>query len=199
MAWSDILNEVKKIKSSNPEPVEIVTEPVEESAPTAIPDTEKKWWQVMDVLSRNDELLQAILQQLQAMGAVPAATPSVEALPEMPLPAGLAPKLDVLTREQIRTKQLLEGFNFTTNQSTVPTPGTPTEVISTVRTYLIIIRAHITNVGDIYIGGQGVTAGTGFIVGAGESVAVQIDAQKKRVFVDAATAGDGVSWMALVD
>ncbi len=197
MVWDNILNEIKKLKTSNP--VESNPNPPEEPKPLQTEVTEREWWHLSDALSRQDELLEAILLQLKAMAeVVPPSPPPPE--PEEPVfPPGIEPKLDIIAREQILTKELLEGFNFVTNQSVVPTPGTPTEVISTVRTYLILIRAHTTNATDVYVGGQGVTAGTGFILGPGEATVVPIDAQKKRVFVDAATAGDGVSWMALVD
>ncbi|MHA1852586.1 MAG: hypothetical protein ACTSUF_03655 [Candidatus Heimdallarchaeaceae archaeon] len=196
MSWSEILNEIKKIKNSNPEPE---TNPekkeLNQEEPT-IP--EKHWWQISDWFTRRDELLEAILKQLQAMGQIQLA-PAAPTPPPPVMPPGIEPKLDVIATEQTRTKELLEGFNFITNQSTVPTPGTPTEVISTVKTYLVIIRAHTTNTGNIYVGGQGVTPATGFILGAGESLAIPIDNLKKRIWIDADVAGEGVSWIALVD
>ncbi len=194
---SDVLNEVRKLKENtaegNPNPPEETQ--IEET--TTIP--QKAWWQLADHLSRQDELLEAILKQLQRMGeVVPAPPPPIP--PEYPvIPPGMLGKLDVIAIEQTLTKQLLEGYNFLTGQSTVATPGTSVEVVSTVKTYLVVIRADITNVGSIYVGTKGVSATTGYILDAGEALAIPIDNLKKTIWIDAATANDSVSWISLVD
>ena len=197
--WGKLLEEVRGLKPENaPKGNPNATEE-EKPLETTVP--ERHWWQIADILSRNDELLQAILEQLQTMGAVTA--PTIPAPPpdyDVPvIPPGLEPAMKVTAEEQVRTRQLLEGFKFITNQSVVSTPGTPTEVVSTVKTYLLVIRSHTTNTGNVYIGGTGVTTATGYIMGAGEALVMQIDNLKKSVWVDADVAGEGVSWMALVD
>ena len=196
MVWSEILNEIKKLKTDSSSSI---TNPQEDKPTTQQLEVPKKhWWQLSDILSRQDELLEAILLQLQSMATLtPTPTPPT---PEVPvIPPGMTAKLDVIAGEQIRTKELLEGFNFITGQATVPTPGTPMEVISTVKTYLIILRAHVTNTGNIYVGGKGVNTTNGFILGAGEALSIQIDNTKKTIWINADVTGEGVSWIALVD
>jgi hypothetical protein len=164
-------------------------------------ETQPKWWQVTDALTRQDELLEAILLQLQMMAVQPPEPmPPPSEPPEPPvIPPGIEPKLDVIAEEQTRTKQLLEGFNFITGQATVQMAGTSVEVVSTVKTYLVVIRADINNAGSIYVGTKGVSATTGYILDAGEALAIPIDNLKKAIWVDAANSGDGCSWIALVD
>jgi len=194
--WKEILNEIKGLKAEEPiTSEEMPSEPI----PVETLDTEKKWWQIADILSRNDELLQAILEQLQSMSGLLSQPSTPPEYPELPSIPGIEAKLDSIALEQIRTRQLLEGFSFTTGQANVQTPGTPIEVISTVKTYLIVIRANIANTGSIYIGGRGVSANNGFVLDAGEALSIQIDNLKKTVWVDSQVANEGVSWMALVD
>jgi len=195
MDWNGIHDEIKKISASNQNTREEAESGEEAGAAPEIPA--KQWYQILDTLSRNDELLEAILRQLKKMETL---IPSPATPPEYPvIPPGIEPKLDVIAVQSIRTKELLEGFSFLNGQSVVAAPGTRMEVISTVKTYLIIVRAHLTNVGDVYVGGSGVTAGTGFILNPGAAVVLQTDCLKKSIWMDAANANDGVSWIALVD
>ena len=193
--WKAVLEEIRGLKAEK-----IPVPKADEPAKAQQPDIESKWWQFTDWFSNQDELLKAILKQLQTMDQVTA--PTVPAPPpdyDAPvIPPGLEPAMKLTAQEQIRTRQLLEGFNFVTNQSVVSTPGTPVEVVSTVKTYLVIIRAHTANTGSIYIGGQGVTPQTGYILDAGEAMSIQIDNLKKSIYIDADIAGEGVSWIALV-
>ena len=195
--WKAVLDEIKGMKKAQEAPTPKEEEP--EEPQVTVP--EKHWWHLADALSRNDELLQAILEQLQTMEQV--TPPTVPAPPpdyEGPvIPPGIESAVQLTAEEQVRTRKLLEGFNFITGQSTVQTAGTAVEVVSTVRTYYLIVRSHANNSGEVYVGGRGVSATSGYVIGAGEAIAISIDNLKKSVWVDAATAGDGVSWIALVD
>ena len=196
--WSKLLDEIKGIKSvgvpeSNPNTIE-------EEQQVTVP--ESKWWQFGDWFSNQDELLRAILQQLQEMSALQIA-PIIPSPPpdyEGPvIPPGLEAATVVIAQEQTRTKELLEGFSFITGQATVQTAGTPVELVSTIKTYYVIVRASINNTGTIYISGTGVSAATGYAVDAGEAVGLSIDNLKKRMWIDGSVANDSVSWIALVD
>jgi len=193
MDWSKVSEEMEKIKLQPSEESETPA-----SAEVAVPVPQ--WYQFADWFTNQDELLKAILEQLKSMTATlsQAPAPPVEE-PATIFPVGIEPKLDVIAAEQQRTKELLEGFNFVTGQATVQAAGSPIELISTVRTYLIVIRANIANTGSVYLGGPGVSAATGYILDAGEAIAIQVDNLKKSVWMDVGVSGEGVSWMALVD
>jgi hypothetical protein len=62
----------------------------------------------------------------------------------------------------------------------------------------VIIKAHSTNTGTIYVGPEGVTAATGFRLSAGESVFVEVD-NLADVWLDCSVSGEGVSFIAGVD
>ena len=199
MDWDGLYEEVKKLRESIDEPKVIPTEnPTQTDNPEALADTEKKWWQISDIFSRNDEMLEAILEQLKNMAALQV-TPQLPTDIEPVLPTEVTGLLNNIALNQNRTKELLEGFNFTTNQAQITAPGTRLELIAGTKTYLIIVRATTTNTGNIYVGGTGVTAQTGFILGPGEAISIQIDASKRRVFIDGDVAGEGVSWIMLTD
>ena len=203
MDWKSILNGIKEIKEdeypNNLEIVENQKNPDKSINPDTVAlDTERRWWHLADTLTRQDELLEAILLQLQSMAALQAG-PIVPPTTEEVIPTEVMSVLNITAREQQRTKQLLEGFNFITGQSTMQTAGTPVEVISTIKTYYIIIRADINNTGTIYLGSRGVSVTTGYAINAGEAIALSIDNTKKQVWMNGTAANDVVSWMALVD
>jgi len=202
MDWESILNGIKEIKEEYPNNLAIVENqknPDKSINPDAVAlDTERRWWHFADVLTRQDELLEAILLQLQSMASLQAG-PVVPPTTEEVIPTEVMSVLNITAREQQRTKQLLEGFNFITGQSTMQTAGTPVEVISTIKTYYIIIRADINNTGTIYLGSRGVSVTTGYAINAGEAIALSIDNTKKQVWMNGTAANDVVSWMALVD
>jgi len=58
----------------------------------------------------------------------------------------------------------------------------------------LVVRADSDNAGDVFVGDDTVDSTTGFALGAGESVALQ-PTDAATVFVDAATGGDGISWL----
>jgi virulence-associated protein VapD len=133
------------------------------------------------------------------MAAMQSTAPTIEQPPIQPIP----PDLLVAAQQQVQLlgniSKDLQGFSFVTGQGSVTAPGNPLELVSTVKTYLVVIRANIANTGSIYIGGRGVSAMTGYILDAGEAIAIQIDNLAKSIWIDAGVAGEGVSWMALVD
>ena len=58
----------------------------------------------------------------------------------------------------------------------------------------VAIRANDDNTGSIYVGGSDVDSSNGFVLSAGESVALQV-ADVSDVYIDADTTGEGVSWI----
>lgn len=56
------------------------------------------------------------------------------------------------------------------------------------------IKAKSTNSGAIYVGNDGVSSSNGFILAAGDEVFIEI-ADLASVYIDAATNGDGVSYV----
>jgi len=210
MDWNVIYDEIKRMKGNNygdiaqQYPSNIAIEEnkdiqPESSNPNLVSiDTERKWWQVGDAITRQDEILEAILLQLQSMATLQAG-PVFPPTTEEVIPTEVMSVLNITAREQLRTKQLLEGFNFITGQGTIQTAGTSVELISTIKTYYVIIRADINNTGTVYLGSRGVSTTTGYAINAGEAIALSIDNTKKQVWMNGTAANDVVSWIALVD
>ena len=205
MPWDDILGELKKMKQQEYQkikeeyPNNLVTNsdpPEQADQQAAIP--QRQWYQFGDWFTRTDELLEAILLQLQGMGAL-IAPPAPTPVEPTPIPTEFVAILQNQLGLLGLIRNYLEGFNFITGQGIVQTAGTPIELISTVKTYLVMIRADIANTGNIYIGGTGVSAATGYFLGAGEAMTIQIDNLKKSIWIDADVSGEGVSWLALID
>jgi len=203
----DLINEVGKLKNSiENNPTEEPTEPTEPTEPVVqIP--EKKFWHISDALSRNDELLEAILKALHALKApiapsIPEAPGSTPSPPIVPSPAPMFPtevpeKLNSLIQEQAETKTLLEGFPFKTNQDIIVTTGVAQQCIHQFKTYFIIVRADTGNTTDIGIGPKGVTTNTSYNLSPGESVGLTVDVLKNGLYIVGAS-GDSVSWIALI-
>lgn len=178
----------------------------EQEEPIPLQETpEKHWWQIGDILTRQDELLEQILLAIRALGvpivvppAPPTPSPPIGPPAAPPIPPEIGDKIDtsILVERDIRTA--LEGLDFKTGQATVLSAGTGQELLHQFETYLVVIRANTTNTNNIYIGDKGVSSTTGYILAAGESIAITIDVLKEALWVDADTSGDGVSWFALV-
>jgi len=60
----------------------------------------------------------------------------------------------------------------------------------------VVIKALPTNGGNVFIGNAVVTAGTGFILQPGESVALSVS-NRNLVFFDVAVNGEGVCWISV--
>lgn len=82
-------------------------------------------------------------------------------------------------------------------QKTVAVPGTE-EAIAGSNTLSngqsILIRAKTTNAGNVYVGGNPVTSGTGHILAPGEECTLAVN-NTSLVYIDVDTAADGVSWI----
>lgn len=80
-------------------------------------------------------------------------------------------------------------------QTTVVGAGTAVVLGSaTALTSGVTVKANSDNTGVIYLGGSAVSSSTGFILAAGEERFVEID-DVAKVFIDAGTNDDGVSWI----
>jgi len=87
--------------------------------------------------------------------------------------------------------------NILTGVTTVITAGTAVVLgIGTV-TRTIVIRAHETNTGLIFVGNIGVSAANGYRLNPGESVSLSI-ALRSTVYIDAAVNGESVSYLAVL-
>lgn len=88
-------------------------------------------------------------------------------------------------------------------QQTVATAGT-SEALNGGTTEVVpngaglAIRAHTGNTDEIYVGDGTVSASTGFALGPGESLSLNVS-DVADVHIDAAVSGEGVSWIVEVD
>ena len=85
---------------------------------------------------------------------------------------------------------------ITSGQTTVPTAGIAIKLLN-VKTKSILVKANTGNAGSIFIGGSGVISTTGLILAPGESVTLDHDAENEGVWINSATSGDGVSFLAI--
>ncbi len=81
-------------------------------------------------------------------------------------------------------------------KKTVSTPGTA-EIIASSQTLVagVTVKALIGNTGRVYVGNSGVDSSNGFELDPGQTIFVEID-NINKVYVDVATASDGVTWIA---
>ena len=104
--------------------------------------------------------------------------------PTAPLPVAPSTSGDVAT-------------TLTDGRQTVTTPGTAVAIRASLACRWVIVTALRTNTAQVNVGGSGVLATVGGTTGtsllAGESVTIPID-NASKVFVDARTAGEGVSF-----
>lgn len=151
-----------------------------------IPET--KAHQILDRFASTDEILREILKVLKKT----IRTPEEPTIPGMrPFPAPTPPFPTAITA-------ILEGYPFNTNQTNITTAGNPLSLVGKVRTRAILIKANLDNIGNIYIGDKGVSSTKSYILEPGGVVGGNIDASKTEVYIDGATAGDGVSFMVLL-
>jgi len=80
-------------------------------------------------------------------------------------------------------------------QNDVAAAGTA-EVLGSAQLLLagVTIKAKSGNVGSIFVGNSGVDNANGFTLAAGELIFVEVS-NVSAVYIDAATNGDGVSWV----
>lgn len=84
-------------------------------------------------------------------------------------------------------------------QDSVATAGEPQPLnggttVSTAANGELAIRANDDNTGDVFVGDTDVSSSNGFVLGPGESISLPV-ADVAAVHIDAANAGDGVSWI----
>ena len=90
-----------------------------------------------------------------------------------------------------------------TGQETVATAGTAVQVNGGTSLTIpdgssVVIRADTDNTDAVYVGDDTVDSSTGFVIGTGESVELQVK-DISNVYIDAATSGNSVSWITEVD
>lgn len=86
-----------------------------------------------------------------------------------------------------------------TGQDTVATTGTAVQLndgtsLTVPSNASLRVKGLSSNGGIVYVGDDTVAAGNGYELGAGESVVLSVD-DVTAVWIDAGTAGDGVSWI----
>lgn len=100
----------------------------------------------------------------------------------------------------ISVTELGNWSGLATGQVTVSTAGTreqlPERAIPDGTA--LVVRAAGDNSGDVFVGDDTVDSGSGFALGPGESVAVQVS-DASTISVDAATDGDAISWLVEVE
>lgn len=79
-------------------------------------------------------------------------------------------------------------------QKVVTTAATAEALASTTTIKGVIIKALATNTQNVYVGDSGVTAANGFVLAAGETVAIDV-ADPATVFLDVDIDGEGVSFL----
>ena len=78
--------------------------------------------------------------------------------------------------------------------TTVTTAGTRVQLTTTVTPcFYVIIAGKTTNVGYIFIGGTGVSATSGIMIAALQSVRIDID-DLSKIWIDTDTSGEGVQY-----
>ena len=102
-------------------------------------------------------------------------------------------------------------LKLVTNQRVVTAAGTPESLIETpanvkeARVKLVIIRAHTTNAGNIYVGSSNQVASTsGYTLAPGETVELDVSDEDfdvrldlTQIWLDSDNNGEGVSYVAL--
>jgi hypothetical protein len=78
-------------------------------------------------------------------------------------------------------------------QTNVTTAGTRVALASSQAVKSVVVKAKRTNTGLIYVGSSTVSSSNGFILGAGDSVSLDI-ANLATVYIDSSVNGEGVSY-----
>ena len=90
---------------------------------------------------------------------------------------------------------------LTYGTTTVSTAGTEQQLSNTTsRVMWLKVKALAANSGKAYFGLNGLTSGTGYELSAGNELEINFsDILFSTLYVDVATNGDKVSWVAVVD
>jgi len=203
-----LMDEVKRLRESFENNASYTTEEPQIQIP------EKKWYHIADAISRNDELLEAILKAIQALKfpevPAPPAPPPPPAIPPPEIPPDLLGKMDTLinltnnmynTLKEIKDLQEktlgeLEGLYFVNGVKTISKSNTSENLAHKMRTKSILIVADKNNSGILYIGGEDVGPETSTKLNPGESIQLDCDLYKKELYIYG-TSGDSVTWVAM--
>jgi len=79
---------------------------------------------------------------------------------------------------------------------TVTTAGTSVQLASSTSIKTVTIRAKVSNTGLIYVGSSSVSSVNGFQLSPAETVSLDLD-NLSKIYVDAASNGDGVTYVYL--
>jgi len=92
--------------------------------------------------------------------------------------------------------------DLTTGQDTVSTSGTAVQLNGgtslTVPDGASLTLRAIGGTGEVFVGDSTVDSATGYVIGQGETASLNIT-DVATVYIDAANAGDGVSWVIETD
>lgn len=91
---------------------------------------------------------------------------------------------------------VVAGFTIVGQGHATGTNGVATALGTTLACSGVVVRAHPTNAGIVYLGKSTVTTGNGYEMSAGDAVAFDVE-DVATVFFDVGTTSDGVSWMAV--
>lgn len=118
----------------------------------------------------------------------------------MDLPhAATAVYVDEVTH-RLLVNATLTGVSITTpsavinGHKTVVTPGSALSLATTTTINAVVVQGLAANIGNVYVGSSSVSSSNGFELQPGQSTGIAID-DIAKVFVDAANATDGVSFI----
>lgn len=89
------------------------------------------------------------------------------------------------------------GTSILSGQTNVTTAGTEVPLTTTTAILSVTVKAKVGNTGYIYVGPNGVSSTTGFVLSKGESITYDTD-NLADVYIDCSVNGEGVSYTALV-
>lgn len=105
--------------------------------------------------------------------------------------------LEPISRAYPLWTQVKPAGTVLTGQVTVSTAGTRVQISSTSAPILsVTIRTDVGNAGNVFVGGSNVSSTTGYIMGPGETVSLDID-DLTDLYIDAANDDDSVSYIAI--
>ena len=99
---------------------------------------------------------------------------------------------------QFNAIPMLVGSVIGNGQKDVTTASTSEILLTATATMAVLIKAKADNTGDIYVGNSGVDSSNGYILDAGEAVAIGVDHNSSNIYIDASVSGEGVSYLTLV-
>ena len=114
--------------------------------------------------------------------------------PPLEIPNEMLKKMDKMIELLEKTHSELEGLYFYTIYTKVNIAGKPVRVADKRKTKSIVIIAETGNSGSIYVGDRGVSVShAGAILRPGESIPMDVDLNKREVYINSENNGDGVN------